>query len=368
MSEAEEIKRSLTQRRAKPRTAGSPKDYVSSGSTLLNMAITGSPNRGFSKGHYYYYVGDSASGKTWFALTCLAEASINPNFDDYKLIHDCPEDGALMDVEFYYGKRMAERLEAPRKEKDGTPVHSTTVEEFYRGLMKRLQAGEKVIYVLDSMDSVTSEADLKHVEKQIKAQDKKAKGGDGEASGSYGTGKAKANSEYLRIITPLLAKTGSILIIISQTRDNISQFSFEKKTRAGGKALKFYATVEIWTSVVEKLKKTVNDKPRVIGAVTELQIKKNRVTGKDRKVQVPFYNSVGIDDVGSCVDYLVDEGKWKKGSTGIAAADFDFTGNREKLIKHIEDNDHEKELRQLVKTVWDEIEEKSAVRRKSRYE
>ena len=56
------------------------KDFVSTGSTLLNLACTGFPDRGFAKGYYYFIVGDSESGKTWLALTCLAEASINKNF------------------------------------------------------------------------------------------------------------------------------------------------------------------------------------------------------------------------------------------------------------------------------------------------
>ena len=85
----------LTKRKKEVLTA---KDFLSTGSTLLNLACTGFPNRGFVKGRYYFIVGDSTSGKTWLSLTCLAEASINPNFKDYRFIYDNAEDGALMDI------------------------------------------------------------------------------------------------------------------------------------------------------------------------------------------------------------------------------------------------------------------------------
>ena len=88
-------------------------DYLSTGSTLLNLALTGKPNCGFAKGHYYFIVGDSISGKTWLSLSCLAEASLNSSLKNYKFIYDNCEDGALMDIGKFFGKRVAQRMEAP---------------------------------------------------------------------------------------------------------------------------------------------------------------------------------------------------------------------------------------------------------------
>jgi len=90
----DDVKKMLMQRHKKEVLTA--KDYLSTGSTLLNLACTGFPERGFIKGHYYFIVGDSTSGKTWLSLTCLAEASINPNFKNYRFIYDNAEDGALM--------------------------------------------------------------------------------------------------------------------------------------------------------------------------------------------------------------------------------------------------------------------------------
>ena len=58
--------------------------------------------------------------------------------------------------------------------------------------------------------------------------------------GSYGTEKAKINSERLRPVVNALRKNGSILILISQSRDRIGfGAKFDPKTRGGGNAPTF---------------------------------------------------------------------------------------------------------------------------------
>ena len=112
-----------------------PSDLLSSGSTLLNLAATGRIDGCFLKGHYFFYCGDTDSGKTFIGLTCFAEASINKAFDNYRFIYDAPEGGALMDIEKFFGKRVAERLESP-SEKGA----SETVEEMYFNIDDALKA------------------------------------------------------------------------------------------------------------------------------------------------------------------------------------------------------------------------------------
>jgi hypothetical protein len=171
-------------------------------------------------------------------------------------------------------------------------------------------------------------------------------------------------------MTPL-RKSGSILIVISQTRDNIGFGAmFNPKTRGGGRSLKFYATLEIWSSVKGLIKKKVRGKDRQVGIVSLVHVKKNRVDGKDRQVTVPIMHSVGVDDVASCVDYLVEEKTWKKSDKGIIdATDLDFKGTRDQLIQHIEKEGLEKTLHIMVKETWDDIEKAcEGFKRKSRYE
>lgn len=336
---------------------------ISSGSTLLNLACSDSIHVAFLKGGYYYLVGDSQSGKTWLSQSCFAEANMNEAFKDYDLIFDDVEGGALMDIEHYFGKATAARISPPRMEK-GQPVMSDTVEDFYYNLFDVIDRGRPFIYVLDSQDALTSSASNKKFRKQ-----KAAAENDKEAAGSYGDGKAKYHSEHLRLALSGIRKLNSILIIIGQTRDNIG-FGFEKKTRAGGRSLKFYANLEIWTSVFGKLKRKVRGRDRTIGMKCLAEVKKNRITGKvgkDRQAIIPIYFGTGIDDVGSCVDFLTTEKHWKKSQGVITAPEVGITGGRNEVITHIEETNQELTLRKLTGQVWRQIEAECIVERKKRY-
>ncbi len=339
-------------------------DFVSTGSTLLNMAITGYPFRGFAKGKYYFLVGDSTSGKTFLSLTCLAEASINKNFDDYRFIYDNSEGGALMNIKKFFGSGVAKRIEAPAYE-ENIPSYSRTIEDFYYNVDDALDGDKPFIYILDSMDSLSSEAEGEKFQKQ-----KKAHRAGKESSGTMTDGKARKNSSNIRQLLGPLDDTGCILLVINQTRDNLG-FGFEKKTRSGGRALRFYATAEMWSSVKGRIEKTVKGKKRRIGTKCFVQTKKNRHTGREHKIEIPIHYDYGIDDVGSCVDYLVEEGHWNTRGNKIAVPEFasavDIT-TRENLIRHIEETKGERKLGKIVANVWREIESACAMKRKNRYE
>lgn len=335
---------------------------ISSGSTLLNLACTDRGNVAFAKGGYYYFVGDSRAGKTWLSFSLFAEACRNGAFQEHELVYDDVEGGALMDVERYFGKDVVARVRSPWKDKEG-PRCSETVEDFYHQIFRRIEAGKPFIYVLDSQDALGSEAANKKLAKQRKSRSSQES-----VAGSYGDGKAKYHSEHLRLALSGIRKTGSILIIIGQTRDNLG-FGFEKKTRAGGKALRFYANLEIWMSVVGKATKAVRGKPRTIGTICKAEVKKNRVTGKtgsDRAVEIPIHYGLGIDDVGGCIDFLV-AWHWTKNKGTITAEDFDFTGSRTALIRLIEEGNMETKLRRLTQKVWRQLEEEAEPKRKPRY-
>jgi RecA/RadA recombinase len=339
----------------------SPESALDTGSALLNLACTGNPDCGFVRGGYYFLVGDSTSGKTWLSLTCFAEACRNKHFRKHRLVFDDVEGGALMDIERFFGREVFERMETES---------SATVEDFYRTMRRLIKEGQPFIYVLDSQDALDSEGAATKFDKRAAAAEAGQK-----AKGSYGVDKPKIHSENIKWVIRGLRRTGSILIIIGQTRDNLNPFSFEKKTRSGGKSLKFYANIEIWTSVGKQIKKNAMGKKRTVGVRCLVEVRKNRVTGKigrDRMVEMPIYNDYGIDDTGSCVDYLVTEGCWKvkkvEGRKFIFARELDFEGTRGELIRHVEQGGFEGQLREAVSAHWKAIEDACRLEgRKKRY-
>lgn len=351
----DKIKEELSADRAK-QAISKGSDYVSSGSTLINLALTGNIHRGFLKGQYYLLVGDSGSGKTWLTQTVFAEASINKHFNDYRFVFFDGEGGALMDIERYFGAKAAERIET---------LNPLTVEEFYYAMDGLHENGSPYIAVLDS-ESVLSSA----AEQSKHEENRKAHTAGKEATGDYGDGKAKIHSRKLRVVNNRLKENGSILIMVSQTRDNIGfGAQFNPQVRSGGRALTFYACCEIWTKHIGHVKKNVKGKERQIGVNIKVVVKKNRNNGKlMRPVEMSILHSTGIDDVGDCVDFLVDEEHWKKGKGGIITREFDdLDGPRESLITGIEDSGQERILRATVSEVWDEIEEACTVIRKHKY-
>jgi RecA/RadA recombinase len=335
-------------------------DLLSTGYTPLNVALSGRVKGGYGKGLFVFVVGDSSTGKSFITQTCLAEAAARPEFDEHEFIFDNIERGSLFNTRKFFGRAVADRMVPPNGTRE-KPEYSATIEDLYYTLDDKLKSGKPFIYIVDSMDGLVPADDIDKFQEQ-KSAHRKGK----QTSGSYGMAKAKANSSGLRMIVPELEKTGSILIVISQTRDNIG-FGYETKTRSGGKALRFYAHVEFWMSVKEKIKKTVMGKPRHVGNVVVVDIKKNRLTGWEGKIDMVFLKQYGLDDVGGCIDYLVNEGYWKKGQGGINAEDFGVRMDREKLARHLQDEGLEHKLHLLVKKVFREIEEKSAPNRKPRY-
>ena len=347
MSELERIKKLLRSRTGNQLPS---REGLSTGLTLLNMALTGHAGHGLERGCYYLVVGDSKAGKTFLVISSLAEASINTSFQDYRLIYDGPERGARMDLGILFPS-LVDRLERPEP--------SATVEEFYYRLDECLEKGP-VVYAFDSMDAVNPEEDLDKFGERKQAFFKGKV-----VSGSYGTAKAKLNSSHLRLVVNKLPKHDSILLLVAQSRDNLG-FGGEK-TRGGGRAMRFYATAEMWFSVRGQVKKNALGKDRKIGSILRVKVEKNRHTGMETAVDLYHYPSCGFDDVGSCCHYLLEEGHWQRKVASVAAPEFGCTGAMEKLIQKIEDENREEELRQIVAGVWRRIEQSCEVRRKSRY-
>jgi recombination protein RecA len=318
---------------------------VSTGSTLLNLALSDTTDGGFSLGRIVNVIGDSSSGKTMLALTTLAESArlIKPKYNDV-------EAACSFDLGRLFGMSLAEALETE-------DPHSDTIEDFQEDIHKWIKEEAPFIYVLDSLDALTSEEDAKKLGEKLEARAKGQK-----AKGTYSMAKPKLMSEILRQINKGLDDAGSLLIVVSQTRDNINPMSFVKKYRSGGKALEFYCSHVLWMAIEGKIKK----KGQIIGVNTKVKVTKNKLTGKVREVEFPIYYDLGIDDVGSCVDWLIKNGFWKKKGQKISTKKFGEL-TREKLIKTIEDKNLEPRLRKLVGHSWLKVEESLKLNRKRRY-
>ena len=340
-------------------------DLIPSGCTLLDLACSDNIQGAFQKGKIVNVIGDSQAGKTILCLSTLAEICLLGGLDDYDLYFDDVEAANSFDIGYLFGSDLVERVMAPngvyiyREELDKEPlVYSDTIQELHYNILEIADTGTPFIYVVDSFDALDSKDDQ---DKVIEMKNAHRKGK--ETTGTYGMSKAKYASWMFRSIKAKLAQTGSVLIVVSQTRDNINPISFSKKTRAGGKALRFYSTHEMWLASTGAIKR----RGRIIGSKVKIKVTKNKLTGKERIISLPVYYDYGIDDIQANVDFLIEEKHWSKKGPTVSAPDFDFKGVQRKLIEKIERENLEVKLKTLVSKVWAGIEEDLKIDRKRKY-
>lgn len=282
-------------------------NLIPSGSTLLNLACSDNPMGAFCKGKIVNIIGDPSAGKTLLALTIVAEMSIDSKWDDYDIYYDPCESGDSFNIEKTFGKRLADRLKPPFFDEEGVPDSSDTVQRFHATLDRILDGDKPFVYILDSLDGLSSLEEQANAEARHKALENNKK-----IKGSYGGTKPKSMSELLRLLNRRIKRTGSLLIILSQTRDNLDAGPFQpKKTVTGGKALEFYCAHRIWlykAGHIDKMK-------RKIGTHTQARVTKNKLTGKLREVDFDVYYDYGVDDHSSCIGFLLDEGVFKAPGT-----------------------------------------------------
>lgn len=251
--------------------------YVPSGSCLLDLVLGG----GWARGRIANIVGDRSAGKTLCAIEAAANFSkVVKNITDIRYA----EAEAAFDVEY------AKTLGFPNGIEPVTNIH--TVEAFHDDLLQFVQKRVDVpysLYVLDSLDSLSDEAELaRDIDKD-----------------SYGGAKAKKLSEMFRRLVVQIEASSCTLFVISQIRDKMNAVPFgETKTRSGGKALDFYCSQIIWLTEIGKIKRTHKGIDRVVGVNVAVKNKKNKVGLPFRECSFPIIFGYGIDDDQSMLDWI----------------------------------------------------------------
>lgn len=339
------------------------------GSTLLNLAVSDHADGGYGAGKGVNLVGDSDSGKTLLVLSGYMEMSLDPKWDEYRLIYDDAEDALEMAIDEMFGPKLAKRLEDPFGNRWGDDEFrsSENIEEFKNNVMMALATVEKegpFVYTLDSYDGLTSREETKRQKKEAGGKEQKR---------DYPRQPAILN-EMFRSISSKMRDTQSLVIIVSQTRDAINPGTFAAtKRRAGGRGLKFFSSHEVWLAITGQIKRSINERDRSIGSKVRARSHRSKLTGKRRDVELKIYDDYGVDDVGSMIDWLVENKIWnqKPKSTTI-----DTNGwvkkpmTRAKIVELVErgDGDWLGALRDECQDAWNTIEECLKMDRPRRWE
>lgn len=343
-----------------------PERLIPTGVTLLNLACSGTAHGGLGMGKINTLPGGSSSGKTFLGFNVMAALANDPKFDDYKIIYDDAEHALEFKTKKLFGKKLASRIIAPKTTKGGEPINSKTIQEFKNNILSHLSQGKPFFWLLDSLDSLSSDEEI---EKEYKEAIKAAKSEEHVKAlkDGYHTEKAKIIGAVLRMIAGSIEHTGSSINIIQQTRANLNAGLFGKQEiTSGGKAPFFYSTHCLWTSKI----KTHKDPKHgwIIGQRTKVEVAKNKLTGNKRSIEFDLFNDTGVDDIGASIDFLLQYDFWKKSGQTINAVELQIEGTRNKLIEFIEQNNLESELIAVTESAWNQIEESLKSNRKRRFE
>ena len=314
--------------------------FVSSGSTNLNLALTNSLDNGYPVGKIVNLVGDKQLGKSLLCLEVMmyAHYKLRKNYD-IKMIYN--------DVESALNTENAIQIGFPMDVIEFRK--SPTMEHWQKDLEAEVKNSDNydlVIYVLDSLDAISTETEL---EQEI-----------GEKT--YGMDKQKKLSEFFRKLTQKIDNKNILLIVVSQIRENIGVSFGEKHRRSGGKALDFYASQIVWLYNKGQSK----NGNVTTGIEVKAKVKKYRVWKPFRECDFNILFEYGIDDLGSMVDFLIDNKYYMKSGNGQIKLG-DKIISKEELIQYLSENNQEQETKNAVKMVWDKIEEDAKIVRKPKY-
>lgn len=270
--------------------------YFMTGVRLIDMVMGGEKGvHGNPAGRILNVVGDKSAGKTFINNEIIANAHYTYG-DKFKWMYADTEHGYSFDTQTLYGMDICtEDSDKPE-----------TVEEAFYCLWKfceSLKKDEFGVYVIDSLDALTSEEQDKRAQERIAAMDK----GKELDKGSYLMGKQKyLSQEFFAQLCKRLEQYNVLLIIVSQIREKVDPTSFEKYSRAGGKALDFYAFMVIWLATAKKYEYEEGDRKVVLGGTNKLKVTKGKVPRPYRECFYTYYFNYGIDNIETGVDFLFD--------------------------------------------------------------
>jgi recombination protein RecA len=303
--------------------------FVSSGCSVLDCALGG----GYPLGRIVNLVGDRSTAKTALAT----EAIIN-------FLRAYEGRAAYRETEAAFDQGYAEAMGLPLDEVDfGDPDKPlTTIEEFDRDLQSFLEDQAKAqkpgIYILDSLDALSDEGEMS---RDI-------------GEGTYGAAKAKGLSQIFRKRTREIDATKTLVIVVSQLRDNIGAMFGEKHKRSGGRALDFYASQIVWLHHIGILKRVVKKVERPYGIELRAKVKKNKVGLSLREAEMEFRFGFGIEDLLASVTWLKDVNRLEEMGLDVIKVK-EYLSKTEALTNGDYEAERQKAA-EAVKRAWAEIE------------
>ncbi|MGB4137781.1 MAG: recombinase RecA [Microbacterium sp.] len=251
-----------------------PVEVIPTGSIALDVALG---IGGLPRGRIIEIYGPESSGKTTLTLHAIANAQRAGGI------------AAFIDAEHAldpeYAKKLGVDIDQLLVSQPDTGEQALEIADML------IRSGAIDLVVIDSVAALVPRAEI-----------------EGEMGDSHVGLQARLMSQALRKLTGGLNQTKTTAIFINPLREKIGVFFGSPETTAGGKALKFYASVRLDIRRIETLK----DGADAVGNRTRVKVVKNKMAPPFKQAEFDILYGVGISREGSLIDFGVEHGIVKK--------------------------------------------------------
>jgi recombination protein RecA len=284
-----------------------PSKFLSTGSSLLNFAISEKEEGGIAVGRTTQIMGDESTGKSLLA----AEIAGAIQREGGEVVY-CDVEGTL-DL-----KRSHALCGMSLEEGDFRVDHPFIIEDLWdrvmAGLIELCEKDKRPrLVIIDSLSAMKCR--------------REEESDDTEKNANFTSAfRAKVFGAGYRKYQEAIVRNNITLLFVSQVRANPNQTMGDNRVSDCGKAIKFYASTIVKLKVGKKLK---DGNDVVQGVNVKFVVSKNKIAPPMREGEFAMYFDYGIDDIESLLRFN------KKYSS-----DTTFEGHRsvEDAISEVEDN------------------------------
>lgn len=267
-------------------------DWVSTGSDILDLAISNKPNGGIPLGFITEIFGQTGSSKSLLGAHIMASCQQKSGV---AVLYDTENAVGMLDFYLSIGLDPKRTIYSDKLR---------ALEDIYESIETLIENHTSNVPLVIIVDSVMGATTKSENESDYDIQ-------------GWNTRKAIINSGAMRRLPGLIAGRKIAIVLINQVRDNLgAMFGADTTRTSGGQAIPFTASVRLKTKVVSRSTKNLD------GETVEVQVIKNRFGPPRKKVEFTINYDSGIDNYSSWFNSLKEFGVLR--SAGSYGYSYDF--------------------------------------------
>ena len=297
-------------------------EAISTGALSLDIALG---IGGIPRGRIIEVFGPESSGKTTLALHMIAEAQ--------KLGGEAAFIDAEHALDPVYAKHLGVDIDNLIVSQPDTGEQPLEIAEAL------VRSGALDIIVVDSVAALVPKAEI-----------------EGEMGDAHVGLQARLMSQALRKLAGVINKSKCVIVFINQLREKVGVMFGNPETTAGGRALKYYASVRLDIRKVENIKQD----GEVLGNRAKVKVVKNKVAPPFREAEFDIIYGKGISKEGNILDIAVNLDIIEKSGSWFSYKGERIGQGRENVKKYLVDNPEvAKEVEEKIRANFTEAFEKS---------